>query len=230
MTLATPTTQAELAMLNEKIDRLTLLMEEQQRRAQAMEELRDDMVPIVNHMIKLSIDELAEIGTEFQLEDLLYLIKRLLRDTHMLIDTLDRLEALHGLADEVQLMGRQVFNQSVEKLEQMEQEGYFAFARGGMYIMERVVAEFGEEDVRALGDNIVLILNTIKSMTQPEIMNFVRNTLLLAEKEVEKPVDTSLGSLVGQMRDPEVRRGLALTMRVLKAIGAQSGNGTQPVN
>ena len=27
-----------------------------------------------------------------------------------------------------------------------------------------------------LGDNVVLILNTVKDMTQPEIMNFVRNT------------------------------------------------------
>lgn len=216
-------TQADLALLNAKIDRLTFMMETQQRRAQMMDELRDDMVPIVNHMIKISIDELAEIGAEFQLEDLLFLIKRLLRDTHMLIDTLNSLEALHGLKDEVQLLGQQVFNQTVENLEKMEQAGYFSFARGGMYIAERVVEEFDEQDVRALGDNIVLILNTIKDMTQPEIMHFIRNTLLLAEKEIEKPVDTSVSSLLGQMRDPEVRRGLALTMRVLKAIGSQTG-------
>ncbi len=31
-------------------------------------------------MIKLTIDELAEVGNEFQLEDLLYLVKRVLRE------------------------------------------------------------------------------------------------------------------------------------------------------
>lgn len=223
MDLTAPATQADLALLNDKIDRLTALMEDQQRRAQMMEDLRDDMLPIVNHMVKISIDELAEIGSEFQLEDLLYLLKRLLRDTHMLVDTLNSLEALHGLKDEAQLMGQQVFNQVIEQLEALEQAGYFAFARGGMYVAERVVAEFNEQDVRDLGDNIVLILNTVKDMTQPEVMHFVRSTLLLAEKEIEKPVDTSLRSLLGQMRDPQVRRGLALTMRVLKAVGSQAG-------
>jgi uncharacterized protein YjgD (DUF1641 family) len=31
--------------------------------------------------------------------------------------------------------------------------------------------------------------------------------------------------LLRQMRDPAVRRGLALTLRVLHVIGAQAGNG-----
>ena len=72
----------------------------------------------------------------------------------------------------------------------------------------------------------MLILNTVKDMTQPEIMNFVRNTLMVAEREVEKPVDISYLGLARQMRDPAVRRGLALTMRVLNVIGSQAaGNG-----
>jgi uncharacterized protein YjgD (DUF1641 family) len=67
-----------------------------------------------------------------------------------------------------------------------------------------------------------LILNTVKEMTQPEIMNFVRSTLLVAEKEIEKPVDISYGGLLRQMSDPAVRRGLALTMRVLHVVGSQA--------
>jgi len=73
-----------------------------------------------------------------------------------------------------------------------------------------------------LGDNIVLILNVVKNMTQPEIMTFINNTLMVATREVEKPVDASLFALIRQMRDPAVRRGLALTMRVLSVIGAQA--------
>jgi len=64
-----------------------------------------------------------------------------------------------------------------------------------------VVTSFGEDDVNRLGDNIVLILNTVKDMTQPEIMNFLRNTLLVASKEVEKPVSTSFLDLYRQMQD-----------------------------
>ena len=87
----------ELAHLHKKIDFISDQMELQAKRAQAMDELKDDVIPIANHLIKLSINELAEIGNEFQSEDLLFLLKRLLRDTHLLLDMLDRLEAVMGL-------------------------------------------------------------------------------------------------------------------------------------
>ena len=95
----------DLTQVNEKLDMLIVFMEEQQSRNRAMEELRDDMIPIANHFIKLTIDELAEIGTEFRSEDLLFLLKRLLRNTHTLIRLVDQLEAVMGFADEAELLG-----------------------------------------------------------------------------------------------------------------------------
>ncbi len=94
-----------------------------------------------------------------------------------------------------------------------------------MQIADNIVTSFTADDVKKLGENIVLILNVVKDMTQPEIMNFVHSTLLVAEKEVEQPVDTSALALLKQMRDPNVRRGLALTMRVLSVVGAQAKTG-----
>ena len=82
----------QMALLLEKIDHLTEQVEAQRRRQQELEELQHDLIPIVNHAIKLSINELAEIGNEFKLEDLLYLMKRMLRNTHLLIGLMDQLE------------------------------------------------------------------------------------------------------------------------------------------
>ena len=42
------------------------------------------------------------------------------------------------------------------------------------------------------------------------------------DAQLEVPLDSSFGGLLRQMRDPEVRRGLALSMRVLGIIGAQA--------
>jgi hypothetical protein len=92
-------------------------------------------------------------------------------------------------------------------------------------IADNVVTSFTEEDVEKLGDNVVLMLNTVKDMTQPEILGLVRAIVAQSEVEVAKPVNTSLLALIGQMRDPNVRRGLALTMRLLSVVGAQGKNG-----
>ncbi|MCJ7511401.1 MAG: DUF1641 domain-containing protein [Anaerolineales bacterium] len=218
----------DLALLHAKLDHLTNLLEGQRRRQQEMDELKRDLIPIANQMVQLTIDQLAEIDSEFQLEDLLYLLKRLLRNTRKLVMALDRLDAVMGLADEATLIGPQVFDQAVETLDQLERKGYFRLARQGGRIVDQIVTEFSEDDVRLLGDNIVLILNTIKDLTQPEILRFVRSTLLIAEQEIDKPVDVSYGGLLRQMRDPAVRRGLALTMRVLHVIGAPADDRERP--
>ena len=55
----------DLALLHQKIDYLTEQLEVQKQRQQELDALKNDLMPIANHMVKLSIDELAEIGSEY---------------------------------------------------------------------------------------------------------------------------------------------------------------------
>lgn len=220
--------------LNQKIDALTnqvaFLTEQAQiaeRQRNDRAELMRDLTPIANEAFRLSVEQLEEIQEYIELSDLLHFMKRVLRNGRNFEKMLNQLESLMDLIDTVGPLADEAFGKAVESLTEMEQKGYFTFAQGGMQIMDNVVSSFTEEDVNRFGDNVVLILNTVKDMTQPEIMNFVRNTLMVAEGEIEKPVDISYTGLMRQMRDPEVRRGLALTMRVLHVVGAQAaGNGS----
>ena len=143
--------------LHAKLDEILAHVAAQRQHQQEWNELQNDLVPIANHLIKLSIDELAEVGNDFQIEDLLFLIKRLLRDTKLLAELIRRLESAVELADEVQRVGNQAFQQAIVALDRLERQGYFAFARGGWRIIEKIVTEFSEDDVNALGENIVLI-------------------------------------------------------------------------
>ena len=211
------------AQLVEKLDFLVEQAEAGRRQREGLEELQRDLVPIANQMIKLTIDELAEIGTEFQGEDLLFLAKRLLRDTHMLVDGLNRLEMMMELYDETQRIGQGVFNQAVVKLDQMEREGYFDFARAGWTIVERIVEEFSEEDVTALGDNIVTILNTVKNLTQPEIMTLTNDALKAIQTQPIDETSVSMWSLLRDLSDPKVRIGMARMLNMLKVLAEQPG-------
>ena len=212
---------ADLRILSGKINYLTEQFEEQQRRQQAFDELKDDMIPIVNHMIKLSIDELAEIGNDFELEDLFFMLKRLLRNTHLLMTMMDRLEAMMDLADEAQILGKQMFSSTIEQLDQLEQQGYFAFAREGWGIMERIVNEFSEEDVRALGDNIVTILGTVRNMTQPEILALANNAVGAIREAPRDAKPPSTLALLRELSDPKVRKGLGRMLNIMRALADQ---------
>jgi uncharacterized protein YjgD (DUF1641 family) len=209
--------------LNGKIDILLTYVEEQRQRQLEMEEFKNDVIPIANHMVKLSIDELAEIGSDFQLEDLLFLVKRLLRDVNLLVSLLDRLESTVELVDEVQVLGNQAFHQAVLQLDQMERDGYFNFARGSWRIVERIVTEFDEEDVAALGDNIVTILTTVRNLTQPEIMELTNNALSAFREEPLPDGNVSVFQLLRDLSDPQVRRGMARLMNMVKVLADQPG-------
>ena len=215
----TAITQEQFALLMEKMDRIENHMAAQQRRQQEMEELQRDLIPIGNHMFKLAIDELAEIGSEFQSEDLFFLLKRILRDTNLLLKLFDQLENVMELSEDVQTIGKQIFNQGVQELDRLEREGYFSFAREGWQIVERVVSEFSEEDVRALSDNIVVILKTVRNMTQPEIMAIANQSVDAIRETPGEGDNISAFKLVKEMGNPQVKRGMSRMLNLLKAMG-----------
>ncbi len=213
---------SKLDALTQQVAYLTAQAQQAERARQDRAELMRDLMPVANDAFRLATQELEEVQEYVALSDLLRLLKRILRNTNMLERLLDQLESMSELADTMMPLGDQAFEKAVDTLQTLEQKGYFTFAKGGLQIADNIVTSFTADDVKKLGDNIVLILNVVKGMTQPEIMQFVHNTLLIAEQEIEKPVDTSLPALFKQMRDPNVRRGLALTMRVLSVVGAQA--------
>jgi uncharacterized protein YjgD (DUF1641 family) len=220
-----------IAELNQKIDLLSaqvqFLTEQAQAVARGREEraeLMRDLVPIANDGFRLAVEQLEEIQGYVDLDDLLRLLKRLLRNGRNIGKILDQVESGMDLLATAGPLTDQAFGWAVELLDQLERKGYFTFARGGARIVDNIVTSFGEEDVRLLGDNIVLVLQTIKEMTQPEVMHFLRNTVAIIDREKDQPVETSLRSLWRQVRDPDVRRGVAISLRVLRSIGRQ----TQP--
>src|SRR5271157_716555 len=226
------TMDQELAELNQKIDALTAQVAYLAEQAhiselerQSREDLLETMMPVAKDAMRLASDQLEEMDGYLDQEDMLRLLKKVVWHWPKFEMMLDQLDSITDLMDVIGPITKEAMDKATALTEELDRKGYFVFARGGMQMVDNVVTSFNEEDVNKLGKNIVLILNTIKDMTQPEIMNFVRNTLLVAEKEVEKPVDISTFGLIRQMQDPAVRRGLALTMRVMHVVGSQADGG-----
>ena len=217
-----------IAEMNQKIGLLTTQVQYLTEQAQAAErqrqewaELVRDLTPIANDAFRMTTEQLEEVQEYIDLGDLLRLFKRLLRNGRNIESMLDQLESFIELLQTVGPLTDSVFSRTVDLLAMAEQKGYFVFAKGGMRIVDNVVTSFGEEDVKQLGDSIVPALQVVKSMLRPEVMDFVKNTIPIVEKEMQAPVDISYRALLGQARDSDVRRGLVLTLRILRAIGAQ---------
>lgn len=213
-----------IAELNQKIDKLTtqvaFLTEEarqEQRRRNEWDDLKNDLTPVANDVFHLTVNQLEEVENYVQLEDVLRLFKRLIRNTRNLEQLLDQMESMGAMWQDAGPLSQTAFLSLMNQLDQMERKGYFVFARGGMNILDQIVTSFTEEDVRQLGENIVLILQTVKEMTQPEIMTLLRNTAHIMREE-EPAENVSIISILRQLNDPAVKRGLAKTLSVLRTV------------
>ncbi len=180
----------DIALLHKKVDQLTAQMEIladhaeiEQRRRRELDELKADLIPIGNQLIKLTINELAEIGTEFELEDLIYLLKRVLRNTQLILTMMDRFEVLMGIADEMELLGKQVFSTTIEGLDRLEREGFFAIARESWGVMEKIVAEIDPADIRSIGEDSgsPSSIALLRELNQPEVRKGIARLLQIVK-------------------------------------------------
>ena len=212
-----------VAALGSQVEYLKEKAYDDRRRQREWDELREDLTPVIGDMYAVTVEQLEEIQAYVQLEDVLNLMKRLARNTRTFNEMLDQLESANDFVKDLAPLTNDMVEQAVLLMADMERKGYFGFVRQSQYVMDQIVTSFSEEDVRQLGDNVVLILNTVKALTQPEMMDLVNN-LTQGFHEIEahpEELPTSMFGLLREMRDPEVRRGLAVTMEMLKRVSKQ---------
>lgn len=213
----------KLDALTQQVTYLTEQAQAAERERQSRAELMHDMTPIVNDGFRLAVEQLEEVQEYVDLSDLLRFVKRLLRNGRHLETLLDQLESLMDLAQTVGPLTNEAFEKATDLLQQAEHKGYFTFAKGGLEIADTVVTSFTEADMQRLGDSVAPMLNLVKDVARPEVMGLMRDIVSEVEVEVAKPVpNTSLLALLGQMRDPDVRRGLVLMLRLLRVVGARA--------
>ena len=132
-------------------------------------------------------------------------------------------DVLTGLLDDANHLTGPAMASLTERLQVAEEKGYLDFARSSLEVVDRVMTSFDSDDVAALGDNIVLILETVKEMTQPEIMTMLRRTAHLVNEPGAAPAEPpSMFALLREMRDPQVRAGLARLLLLLRSLADEA--------
>lgn len=218
-----------LQELNQKIDLLTTQVAYLSEQAQAVErqrlerqELVRDITPLATQAFNLAVEQLEEVQEYIDLNDLMRLLKRLLRNGRNLERMLDQLESLADLMATLQPLADEAFGKVVDVTAGLEAKGYFNLVQNGLPLMDKVVASLSPQDLKLLGESIAPIINILKEVSRPDVMNFANVTFNDVKQEIAIPLDASYSSLLRQLRDPGVRRGLALTLCVLRVIGNQA--------
>jgi uncharacterized protein YjgD (DUF1641 family) len=213
---------ARIDDLTARVERLIQCTEENRRMRQGWADFSADLTPVATRALERTIERLD--GTSIDADAVIGLLIHLAEAAPRLERSVDTLVSVGELAAEVGDVGGPVFESLIERLDVLGQRGYFTFAAGALGVLDRIVTSFGEDDLEQLGDNVVLILQTVKEMTQPEIMQMMQRTVRIV-RDGEQPEKLGLFRLLREMRDPEVKLGMYRAITLLRGLGGGAEEG-----
>jgi uncharacterized protein YjgD (DUF1641 family) len=214
-------TQNQIDEINQKLDTILEEIELQKKHRRAMEDLKDDLYRVGKDLYETAIVELEEVHDHLNTGDILHLGKKLLRNVNNLSRAFDQMEGARDFLRDVSPLVRESILDLMKKLDEFDRKGYFQFAKELQKAADNVVTSFTADDVKNLGDNIVTILNTIKNLTQPDMLQAINNAVAVY-KNIDIKVDekVSMMSLLKELNSPEVKRGLAVGLKFLRNLAA----------
>jgi len=215
--------QHQIDTINQKLDVILEEIELQRRHRREMEDLKEDLMRVGKDLYQSAVEELEEVQDHIQTGDMLYLFKKLLRNLNNITKMFEALENLQDFLRDFSPISRELFLDFMNRLDEYDRKGYFAFMRQLGGVADKVVTSFTEEDVKNLGDNIVTILNTVKNLTQPDMLQVINNALGVYKRlDIDVQKDVSLLSLFRELKSPETKRGMAFAIKFLKSVTDQN--------
>ncbi len=211
--------QTQINAVNQKLD---LVLEElviQRQKRQALEDLMADFNIIGTDLFKATVHELDNAGIEIDGDQLKNLLFRFLRNVGTLSELMELSESMVDLAKDAGPIVTQMGMDAIQKMHELEQKGYFEFFREVSTVFDRIITHFSPEDVKLLADNVVTILETVKNLTQPEMLLAMNNAVNVYKKlDMDNIEEYSLWRAFKEIRSPEMKKGIGFIMTFLKNI------------
>lgn len=211
-------------LILQRLDRLEATLAPLSETFKSMMELKDDLTPLINRGFKVLIEELQDVESAFQIEDLFRLIKRGLRSIRNFSWSLEQLESLIDLFTTLEPLLKSTVPQLIHYLDDMEQKGVFRTYGAMLSVRAKVAKQYSPEDFELMSDAFASLLGLLRKLATPEVQ-------ALLQRVMEIPVGLDLGSSqsvgpVGLLKaaySDDVKQGLGVMIELTKAMGKLKG-------
>jgi len=184
-----------------------------------MRELRDDLTPRVNETVQALIKGLVEIEADFQLEDLTFLMKKVLRNIRNMTWSVDQLKNLIDFLRTVEPLLKSAVPEAICYLDALEHQGVFQIMASMLGVLQRIAQTYTPRDIDQIGNGLVELVGVAKKLTAPQALN-----LLHRAAEIPVTVDLSQAKEVGPfgmvfaLGNSEVKQGMGVLLELTKGL------------
>lgn len=214
--------QQQIDDINKKLD---IILEEvfaQKQSRETISDLADDLSIVGKDVFKTTVIELDKAGIELDGDAVKGTGIRLIRNIDNINDFLDTLESINDFLKDASPIARQVGLDAIQKMNEFDQKGYIEFFKELSKVLDNIVTHFSPQDVKDLADNTVTILETVKEMTQPDMLSAMDNAVHVFKNLDTKDIpEITLWKAMKEMRSPEMKKGLGFMITFLKNLAKE---------
>lgn len=230
--MAAKNIQKQIDEINGKLDIILDEIEHQRRHRREMDDLKDDLTRVGKDLYLSAVDELEEVHDHINTGDMLYLGKKVLRNVNNITKMFEQLESITDFLHDATPLTREYILAFMKKMDEFDRKGYFEFLKESAKIIDKVITEFPVQELKIFKDNIIVFMNTIKNLTQPEMLESINNAAItFKEFDFESSKNMSLFKLLREVNTPEMKNSIALGVQLLKSLSNKTeGNNLININ
>jgi len=218
-----------LTRIEEKLDRFSRL----QGMTDVFESFHDlgrDVSLLTYPAVKMLTEELGEVETGFQLEDISFLLKRFLLSLRHIAWGLEQLENLVDWWQDMEPIMKIAVPHLIDILEDLDQKGIFRGYKAMLEGYAKIAQTYGPEDIDTIAQGIVSMHGVAKKFSDQKFISFVEKFMdVPSQVDLEEAKPVGPVGLMWRMRSPESRRGLGVLAELTKALGKLGNGDSQPV-
>ncbi|MDF1574556.1 MAG: hypothetical protein P1P86_05130 [Bacteroidales bacterium] len=218
-------TKQQIAELNQKVDTILDYVNQQRLKSQALDDLVADVSIIGKDAYDSTVKALDEHEVVLDPDQLRELGIRVAQNIGNFNALLDTLGSMMDLLKDVGPIANEVIIDSTRKLHEFEQKGYFDFMRESRAIIDKIVTNYSINDVRMLADNVVMILDTVKNLTQPEMLKSMDTAVrVFSNMETKDVPEYSIFKVIREINKPEMKKAWGFLFTFLKNMSTTNEN------
>ncbi len=210
-------TSKQIAELNQKVDTILEYVNQQRLKSQAIDDLVSDASLIGKEVYDSTVKALDEHEVVLEPDELRELGIKLAQNVGNFNTMLDTLGSAMDLMKDVGPIANEVIIDTTKALHEFDEKGYFDFMKEFGSIIDNIVTHYGINDVRMLADNVVTILDTVKNLTQPDMLRSIDNAVkVFSNMETENVPEYSIFRVMREINKPEMKRAWGFLFTFLK--------------
>ncbi len=212
-----------LARIEEKLEGVSRVEAQLAAFAGPWENVSDlgrDLSLLMDPAVRKLTEEMVEVEIGFQLEDFFAMVKRLLTSMKYLTWSLEQLENLVDWWDDMEPLLKLAVPKLIDYLDNLEHKGIFRINAAVLEMYGKIAANYGPEDIDAIGDGFVLMHGIVKKLSNPEMIEFLEKlTDVPLEVRLDEARPVGPTGLLWKMRSQECRQGLGVLLELTRALG-----------